>query len=93
MTRIALSFVFLCAMAASASAACYADYKAKKDDPLQLQYGVAEVYGECTTAAASAELRARLAADGWQLLEVVSTFDESGLEGRRGNAGEYYLRY
>ena len=93
MTRIALSLAFLCAMAASASAACYADYKAKKDDPLQLQYGVAEVYGECTTTAAAAELRARLAADGWQLLEVVSTFDESGLEGRRGNAGEYYLRY
>ena len=93
MTRIALSLVLLCAMAGSAAAACYADYKAKKDDPLQLQYGVAEVYGECTKAAATAELRDRLAADGWQLLEVVGTFDESGLEGRRGNAGEYYLRY
>ena len=93
MTRIALSLCILFATAASASAACYADYKAKKDDPLQLQYGVAEVYGECTTAAAAAELRERLAQGGWQLLEVVGTFDESGLEGRRGNAGEYFLRY
>lgn len=93
MKHLALSFVILLATGAAAQAACFADYKAKKDDPLQLQYGVAEVYGDCTTAQARSELAARLAADGWQLLEVVSTFDESGLEERRGNAGEYFLRY
>lgn len=79
--------------AALAQAACYADYKASRDDPLVLQYGVAEIYGDCTKAAAFGELEPRLAADGWQLLEVVSTFDESGLEQRRESAGEYYLRY
>ena len=93
MKHLALSLLVLLAGTAAAQAACYADYKAKKDGPLQLQYGVAEVYGDCTTAQARSELAARLAADGWQLLEVIGTFDDSGLEERRGNAGEYFLRY
>ena len=89
-----LSFVLLLAAAsASAHAACYADYKASREQPLQLQYGVAEIAGECSVPAAEAELAPRLAADGWQLLEVMSTFDETGLEERRESAGEYFLRY
>lgn len=76
-----------------AHAACYADYKAKKDNPLQLHYGVVEVQGNCTPANAAAYLTPRLASEGWQLLEVMGTFDESGLEQRRADAGQYYLRY
>lgn len=93
MMRIALSLVLLILGAVAAQAGCFADYKAKKDNPLQLQYGVAEIYGACTVDQAYAELTPRLAADGWQLLEVVGTFDDTGLEGRRQSAGEYYLRY
>jgi uncharacterized membrane protein len=77
-----------------ASAACYADYKAKRDAPLQLHYGVAEVpQGDCSPGAAAAALAPRLARDGWQLLTVVSVFDESGLDARRDSAGAYFLRY
>lgn len=83
--------LLLCAQAASA--ACFADYKASRGEPLRLQYGVAEVRGPCDRGSAQAELAPRLAAAGWQLLEVVSTFDESGLEARRESAGEYFLRY
>ena len=91
---VPLSFVLLLAAAsASAQQACYADYKASREQPLQLQYGVAEVTGECTVPAAEAELAPRLAADDWQLLEVMDTFDETGLEERRESAGEYFLRY
>ncbi len=79
--------------AAAAQEACYADYKASREQPLELQYGVAEVFGECSVPAAEAELTPRLAADDWQLLEVMDTFDESGLEERRESAGEYFLRY
>ena len=85
--------VLLTLLAATAEAACYADYKASRGDPLTLQYGVAEIFGDCSKGAAADELAPRLAADGWQLLEVVSTFDESGLEERRESAGDYYLRY
>ncbi len=88
LTLFALSF-----SASMAQAACYADYKAKQDNPLRLQYGVAEIRGDCSADAAGAELRPRLAADGWQLLEVLGVFDESGLDERRESAGEYFLRY
>jgi len=82
---------------APATAECYADYKAKRDDPLQLHYGVIElpdaVCGQ--PQAAQAEIAGRIATDGWTLLTVVSVFDETGLndEERRSNAGAFYLRY
>lgn len=80
-------------LAAAAQAACYADYKAKQDDPLRLHYGVAEVRGECSTTNAAAQLGPRLAADGWELLAIVGVFDDAGLDERRESAGDYYLRY
>jgi hypothetical protein len=85
--------LLLAGAAGSAQAACYADYKASREDPLELQYGVAEIFGDCSVPAAQAELTPRLAADDWQLLEVIDTFDETGLEARRESAGEYFLRY
>lgn len=81
-------------IAAPASAACYADYKAKRDAPLQLHYGVAQVSdGACNPSAAAAEISSRISGDGWQLLTVVSVFDEAGLDARRGSAGEFFLKY
>jgi hypothetical protein len=79
-------------LASAAGAACFADYKAKRDDPLRLHYGVAEV-SACSRVAAEAELAPRLAAAGWTLLNVVSVFDESGLEERKASAGPNFLRY
>jgi len=90
---LSLLLVPLALAAAAQSSDCYADYKAKKDDPLRLQYGVAKINGECAPGPAAAELTPRLAADGWQLLEVLGTFDESGLEERRDSAGQFFLRY
>lgn len=81
------------ALAAPASAACYADYKAKQDDPLRLHYGVVELQGPCNARAAAQEIRPRIARDGWELLNVVSVFDDAGLSERRASAGQYYLRY
>lgn len=77
----------------AAQANCYADYKAKQDNPLQLQYGVAEVFGDCSVDGAWAELDQRLISNGWQLLEVISVFDDAGLDERRSSAGDYFLRY
>ncbi len=79
--------------AGPAGAACYADYKAKRDDPLRLHYGVAELRGACSAESAAEELAPRLAADDWQLLNVLGVFEESGLEERRDSAGDYFLRY
>lgn len=93
MKHILLSALVLTCAAGAARADCYADYKAKQDDPLRLHYGVVRVSGDCTIANASDQLTPRLAADGWQLLEIMGLFEEDGLEQRRESAGDYYLRY
>ncbi len=80
--------------ATPASAACYADYKAKKDNPLQLHYGVIELPdGSCDAGAAAGYISGRLGGEGWQLLNVISVFDDTGLAERQGEAGQYFLRY
>jgi hypothetical protein len=89
---ILLTLAFL-AVSSAAQAACYADYKAKRDDPLRLHYGVAEIIGACSLEGALVELTPRLAADNWQLLNILGVFEDDGLEERQANAGEYYLRY
>lgn len=89
---ISAALVALCMAQPGMAAGCYADYKAKQDDPLRLHYGVAEV-SECSKKAARAELTARLAPKGWTLLNVISVFDQSGLAERKDSAGPNYLRY
>ncbi|WP_208350702.1 hypothetical protein [Pseudaestuariivita rosea] len=74
-------------------AECYADYKAKQDNPLRLHYGVAELRGDCSKRSAESELTGRLRDVGWQLLNVLSVFDENGLGERKDSAGEFFLRY
>ena len=89
-----LATVLATAMAGSASAECYADYKAKQDDPLRLHYGVAQVSdGSCSPDAAQGELKPRLASAGWTLLNVLSTFGPEGLGERQASAGEFFLRF
>lgn len=93
MKQIALTFALMLA-AAPVQAACYADYKAKQDNPLRLQYGVSQVPDTaCSVSGAADHLSPRLAADGWQLLNVLGVFDASGLEQRRESAGPWFLRY
>lgn len=80
--------------AAPAQAECYADYKAKQDNPLRLHYGVAAVPDNaCSKSAAAAVLAPRLAQAGWKLLNVVSVFGPDGLDQRKDSAGEFFLRY
>lgn len=83
----------LSVMATAGTAACYADYKAKQDDPLRLHYGVVELAGACTRRDAQTEIAPRLARGGWTLLNVISVFGADGLPDRRDNAGSYYLRF
>ncbi|MFD2739663.1 hypothetical protein ACFSUD_08790 [Sulfitobacter aestuarii] len=75
------------------AADCFADYKAKQDNPLRLHYGVARVNGACTRDNARAELQGRLAKKGWTLLNVLSVFDRDGLAQRKDSAGPNYLRF
>ncbi len=76
-----------------AAAQCYADYKAKQENPLRLHYGVIELRGTCSKPAARTEAAARLNRGGWTLLNVISVFGPDGLDKRKRNAGSFYLRF
>jgi hypothetical protein len=96
MKQMLASLGLIALTALPASAECYADYKAKQDDPLQLHYGVIAVADDACASkdAAAAEIAPRLADAGWTLLAVVSTFGPDGLtEKRKESAGEFYLRF
>lgn len=75
------------------AADCFADYKAKRDNPLRLHYGVIALQSGCTRGAARAEITSRLAGTGWTLLNILSVFGPEGLAERKANAGAYFLRF
>ena len=90
-----LALAALLALALPAGAACFADYKAKQDNPLRLHYGVIELPDRACSdvGSAGAEIAGRIGRDGWELLTVMGIFGPEGLDGRRASAGEYFLRY
>ena len=91
--RIAL-LSCLALLVAGPAQACYADYRAKMDNPLRLHYGVIDLPDTaCTTEAARPLIATRLAASGWELLQIVSIFGSDGLVARRSDAGSYFLRF
>lgn len=78
-----------------AMAQCFADYRAQRTGPVQFHYGVVELpQAACGDAAAAARhLAPRLQADGWTLVDILSTFGPEGLDQRRARAGNFFLRY
>ena len=86
---------YLTPAATAAQAACYADYKAKRDGPLRLHYGVVELPQSICDRPGQIQSNVadRLRRNGWELLNVMSVFDSSGLDSRRGSAAEFFLRY
>lgn len=85
--------VLAAALPAAAQQQCYADYKAKRDAPLRLHYGVMQLTQGCTPNDARTETAGRLQAAGWVLLNVISVFGPDGLSERKADAGPYYLRF
>lgn len=82
------------ALALPASAQCYADFRVR-DGNWDVRFGVSQVPNAACgdTSAAFNHLEPRVARDGWKLLDVLSTFGPEGLETRRANAGDLFLRY
>jgi len=78
---------------ALANEKCFADYKAKQDNPLRLHYGVLRLDGACDMGSARSEVAARLSREGWILLNVLSVFGQDGLNERKASAGRYFLRF
>ncbi|MFX0541635.1 hypothetical protein ACEWPM_007870 [Roseovarius sp. S4756] len=72
MMKILVPLALAVLIAAPASAACVAEYKAKRDNPLELFYGTHRFDGPCTLSAARSQLRGQLASQGMTLLKVLS---------------------
>ena len=82
------------AMAMPASAACYAEYRAQQQSPVQLAFGVAEIRsGSCDAQSAAAYLRSALARSGWTLSNIVSTVSTNSAPGNSGYTNGHYLRF
>ncbi|TDL81583.1 hypothetical protein E2L08_05555 [Palleronia sediminis] len=90
--RLTTMAVALALVAPMAQAACFVDYKAKRDDPLRLHYGVMRL-AEAECDQPERAVAARIAVDGWQLLAIEGQFDRRGAETRKEDAGAFYLRY
>ncbi|WP_299923032.1 hypothetical protein [uncultured Pelagimonas sp.] len=82
------------ALPTGAMADCFVEYKAKKDNPLRLHYGILSLQGSCPSAGQAAGLASRrVSAGGWTLLNVVGLSQNPPSGAKKANAGEYYLRY
>ncbi len=92
MGRILTAALLAALLAGPAGAACFVEYKAKRDGPLRLHYGIIRLDdGACANPAP--EIAARIGRDGWELLTVMRRLDRDEAEQRRGDAGAYFLRY
>ncbi|MCC1482393.1 hypothetical protein [Roseibaca sp. Y0-43] len=91
---LTLSAALLLALATQASAQCYADYKAKQDNPLRLQYGLIELPASACGSidAATAYAAPVIAGSGWTLLQIESFLTEAQFNARRADAGAIHLR-
>lgn len=92
---ILIAFAALILFGVPGQAACYADYKASRDNPLKLHYGVIEINANPCVMSGQVQttVAQRLGAAGWKLLQVQSVFEDGGLSGRKQDAGQYFLRF
>ncbi|MBR3369081.1 MAG: hypothetical protein IKG52_00460 [Rhodobacteraceae bacterium] len=90
---LAAAFLVL-ALAGQASAQCYADYKAKQDNPLRLQYGIIELPQPACTSPQAARTYAEpvISRSGWTLLQIESIFGADEFQRRSAHAGAIHLR-
>lgn len=95
MKTLIASFALAAALATGAQAECFAEYKAKQDDPLRLHYGIMMIPENTCPGqqAAAGILSPRLQAGGWTLLNIVGLSTTPPTDQQKANAGEFYLRY
>lgn len=95
MKQISLFCAALACLALPAHADCYAEYKAKKDDPLRLHYGILLIEADICPDPKEAEVivQDRLADTQWTLLNVIGLSKAAPSKEQESNAGTFYLRF
>lgn len=92
MKQLIFSVAAVLALTSAAQADCFVEYKAKRDAPLRLHYGILALPGGCPAMPDEATA-ARLASAGWTLLTVVSSSETSPSAQQKANAGDFFLRF
>ena len=95
MKKMFLVFLITMFLPNNAFSNCYVDYKAKKNNPLRLHYGISKIKTDlCQTRnAIELDLESRLQNSGWILLKLLDVFGDEGLNERKDSAGIYFLKY
>ena len=88
-----LAFILTLSSTPLLAAECLFAYKAKRDNPLQLHYGVMAINGQCDLASVKQEVAQRLEANGWALLVLLEQLPPSKVDEYKETAGAYFLRY
>lgn len=86
-----LLILALAALPGAAAADCYIHYKAKRDNPLRLHYGIVQVSGSCPGSPAGT-VSARISSAGWSLLNVTKVTQSPPTASERNSAGSHYYR-
>lgn len=76
MIKIIVPLALAALISTPVHAACVVEYKAKRDNPLELFYATAMIDGACTIASARAKLRRQLGAEGLTLLKILSVSEQ-----------------
>lgn len=83
--------VFALALPGAAAADCYVHYKAKRDAPYGLHYGIVQVYGSCPSNPAGV-VQSRISSGGWTVLNVVKVTTAPPSSREVSSAGSHYYR-
>lgn len=75
----------------AAAADCYVHYKAKRDVPYGLHYGIVRVTGSCPSSPART-VQSQIASRGWALLGVVKVTTAPPTATEVSSAGPHYYR-
>lgn len=76
LSRFTAATALALATAASAQAACEVEYKAKRDNPLELFYDTTILSGPCNRSAVRPKLQSELAGKGLKLLKIISVREQ-----------------
>ena len=88
---IPLLILTLAALPGAAAADCFIHYKAKRDNPLRLHYGIVQVSGSCPGSPAGA-VSSRISSAGWSLLNVTKVTQSPPTASEISSAGSHYYR-
>lgn len=90
--RLAAALVLISlALPSAAAADCYVHYKAKRDRPYGLHYGIVQVSGSCP-ASPQRTVQSRISSGGWSILNIVKVTTARPSSSEIASAGSHYYR-